>query len=476
MSLLYRIQSTREGVTRTEMFEGRPHLVVPVVALQEGVVWPGNSDEPEFVPASVLAQNLGTWNGKPVMMNHPSRDGQMLSANSPSVLSEWKIGTVFNTRVQGPKLLMEAWLDIDRIKAMGGEALRTMQRIMDNDIVDVSVGVFTSMVKKAGQHLGKAYKTAWASASPDHLAILPEGTPGACSVAMGCGTRMLSAWTMPDDLLVIEAMRELGISSKGEEVEPSILVRAISVLTGIQDQKVEETLIKLFGPGKMQDEDGDPADDAVDGEDDEESEDDDPSPEDDKDKPPFKTNAGCKCGQHTDKEPTTMKTKEERISALIASKKNTFTDAHKTFLTTCSDEQLANLEEVDAAAPEPTAVEEPKPEPKPEPTVAAAKVISIEDLPEELRSLVDNAKTHDATVRANAMKALSESKQTIYTEPELKALPTKDLVRVATLAAKSAPTVVVDFSMQNLQGVTPPADNKTTVPAPSSLQTLFAKK
>lgn len=257
-------------------------------------------------------------------------------------------------------------------------------------------------------------------------------------------------------------------------MEPNILVRALSALTGINDEKVEETILRLFGPGKMQDEDDDPDNDPDDDPGDDPDDDDDEGEDgEDPPTPEVKTNSQCKCQQH--QEPTTMKTKDERISALIASKKNTFTDAHKGFLTTCSDEQLAKLEEVDAATPEPK-VEEPKPVvDEPKPTVASAKPITIEDLPAELRSLVDNAKAHDDAVRSAALKALAESKQTIYTETELKALSTKDLTRVATLATQPKAAAVVDFSLQNLQGVTPKDDGDMVAP-PSGLATLFQKK
>lgn len=613
---LYRIQSTRAGATRVEKFEGRDHLVVPVVALQEGVVWPGNSEFPEFVPGSLLSVNPQGWNGKPVMIDHPSLSGEMVSANHPRVMERSRIGTIFNTLAKNNKLLMEAWLDLQKIESLGGDAAKMLSRIQKDEVVEVSVGVYTGMENLEGEWNKKKYKARWNSMTPDHLAILPEGTIGACSVAMGCGTRMLSSWKMDDDLLIVEAMRELydddqprdddgkwtdgggggstsgsgstssgggstvgsggkgsgapgdpfyqkadvqyagarkgttiskskrgtveaygtvkgpkgesaafaargrngeviavrksvreakdaleapresdrdnfisghrtkvswkdakgpsGLSSKGDTVEPNILVRALSALTGINDEKVEETILRLFGPGKMQDEDDDPDNDPDDDPGDDPDDDDDEGEDgEDPPTPEVKTNSQCKCQQH--QEPTTMKTKDERISALIASKKNTFTDAHKGFLTTCSDEQLAKLEEVDAATPEPK-VEEPKPVvDEPKPTVASAKPITIEDLPAELRSLVDNAKAHDDAVRSAALKALAESKQTIYTETELKALSTKDLTRVATLATQPKAAAVVDFSLQNLQGVTPKDDGDMVAP-PSGLATLFQKK
>ncbi|HMI90073.1 MAG TPA: hypothetical protein VK509_01865, partial [Polyangiales bacterium] len=57
---------------RTMQFESREHLVVPVIALVEGVVHAVNSDQPEYVPGTELARAPLGWNGRPVVGDHPS--------------------------------------------------------------------------------------------------------------------------------------------------------------------------------------------------------------------------------------------------------------------------------------------------------------------------------------------------------------------------------------------------------------------
>ena len=98
------------GEIRAATFEGRDHVVVPVVALVEGVLHAVNAKNPELVLASEFGKFPMGWNGEPVVMNHPqAEDGTMVSANSPEILEKWQIGRIFGTRVDGDKLRMDAY-------------------------------------------------------------------------------------------------------------------------------------------------------------------------------------------------------------------------------------------------------------------------------------------------------------------------------------------------------------------------------
>lgn len=174
------------GKVRRAMHDGREHVVVPLVALMEGVIHAINAETPEYVPTSALRSAPQGWNGRPVMLGHPIMNGVQVSANSPDVLSRHCIGTVFETRLAGNKLLMEAWLDPLKIQKVP-EALKLLQKIENGDVCEVSVGAFVLAENKSGVYNGKSYKGVWKDIIPDHLAFLPKGV-GACSVAMGCGT------------------------------------------------------------------------------------------------------------------------------------------------------------------------------------------------------------------------------------------------------------------------------------------------
>jgi len=165
------------------MHEGREHLVVPVVALCEGVIHAVNAETPEFVSVATLQKAAASWENRPVTLGHPRRDGKQCSANEPSILAVHGMGIVRNARVDGKKLLCEAWIDKNKAKALHSGMF---QRLLDGERMEVSVGAHVVTDNVPGAHNGKAYKASWAETSGDHLAFLPDGR-GACSIEMGCG-------------------------------------------------------------------------------------------------------------------------------------------------------------------------------------------------------------------------------------------------------------------------------------------------
>ncbi len=189
-----RIQAKAEsGLTREETLHGRTYLVMPVVAIVQGVLHGANSEAPEFAPASEFGKNINGWNGRPVVMNHPQDDeGNYVAANSPEVLNSWAMGWIFNAHVEDNKLKVEAWVDVARCEEMEGDFLETLERIKNDELVEVSVGVFINPVSKTGTYAGKKYSSVWSNVVPDHLAFLSNGSTGACSVKDGCGTPRLN--------------------------------------------------------------------------------------------------------------------------------------------------------------------------------------------------------------------------------------------------------------------------------------------
>jgi hypothetical protein len=173
---------------RTETFGGREYTVVPVIALVEGTIQSMNSDKPELCLASEFGKFFVGWNGRPLVMNHPVYDGVPVCANQPEVLEEYQIGWVFNASVAGGKLKVEAWIDNERaadLNTASADALKAMQA---GEVVEVSTGLYTTVVDKDGEYEGEEYFGIWTNIVPDHLAILEAGLIGACSAADGCGT------------------------------------------------------------------------------------------------------------------------------------------------------------------------------------------------------------------------------------------------------------------------------------------------
>lgn len=188
---VFRLQQA-PGELRTAIFEQREHLVVPVVALVEGVIHPVNADFPELVLAEELEQVPQGWNGEPATWDHPNINGERVSANTPEVLELFRVGRVFNARVEQKRLKLDAWIDVDLANA-SEQGRRLVERINAGDIIEVSVGAFVIAEDKAGMFNGKPYAAIWREIVPDHLALLPEGTIGACSVESGCGAPRAAA-------------------------------------------------------------------------------------------------------------------------------------------------------------------------------------------------------------------------------------------------------------------------------------------
>jgi hypothetical protein len=186
------------GPPRTEMLDGREHLVVPVVALiGDNVIHAVNAPEAEFVPAKAVAASQG-WNGRPLMYGHPTEGGRQISANAdPRVVERQGFGFLSAQRMNGKRLGLEAWIDVARLAKLDAKML---ENVRAGRPVEVSVGAYVQTRAARGETNGKVYKTEWATITPDHLAFLPD-TLGACSIDMGCGANRAAMRVTDSDTL-----------------------------------------------------------------------------------------------------------------------------------------------------------------------------------------------------------------------------------------------------------------------------------
>jgi uncharacterized protein DUF2213 len=176
---------------RTETLDGEEYLVIPVVALVEGVVHASNASNPELVTLDAFKDSPVAFNGKPLFLGHPvDRHGSPVAGSQPGVI-EHSIGYVFNTAVKAKKLMTEAWVNVKRALAQGDEGHDLVARIRAAQDIEVSVGIATDELEESGVYNGKQYADKWGPIAPDHLALLPAGVKGACSIEMGCGVRAL---------------------------------------------------------------------------------------------------------------------------------------------------------------------------------------------------------------------------------------------------------------------------------------------
>jgi hypothetical protein len=196
-------------LSRRETLDGREYLVVPVVALVEGVL------NGIYAPADEIAQFPDSWNGRPITVNHPM-DGELpISANGVRVLERQQIGQLFNARVEGGRLSGEIWIDAQKARRLGGEAAQVLARLEAGEHIEVSTGYFAEIEPTAGEFGGKPYSGIYRHIRPDHLAVLPNAE-GACNRAMGCGAPRVNVIERMQQTLVALAAK-LGI---GDDPDP----------------------------------------------------------------------------------------------------------------------------------------------------------------------------------------------------------------------------------------------------------------
>lgn len=170
------------GKTRRDTFDGREFIVAPMTLIVPGVL--NGSKGPLFYPPEEIAKNADAWNGIPLVVDHPHKDGSPVSARSPSVLNGQGIGHLFEARADG-KLTAEGWFDVEKVQRIAPEILQSLR---EGKPIELSTGLFTTN-EPAGDGAvdnGKPYSFIARDYRPDHLAILLDSV-GACGVGDGCG-------------------------------------------------------------------------------------------------------------------------------------------------------------------------------------------------------------------------------------------------------------------------------------------------
>lgn len=184
--LLQLIAVNRTGKVRRATLNGRDHVVVPMTMLVPGVL--AGSKGALYYPPDELARTADSWNGMPVVVNHPQQDGHHVSARTPEVMDRFGIGTVYNARVRAKDgaLRGDAYLDVVETQRKYPDLLA---KIESGTVNELSTGLFTNnrlAENGAVDPKGRSYTHVALNHRPDHLAVLTD-EPGACSVRDGCG-------------------------------------------------------------------------------------------------------------------------------------------------------------------------------------------------------------------------------------------------------------------------------------------------
>jgi len=152
-----------------------------MIILTEGVH--NGTQGPLYYPKEELAKTPAAWNHKPIVVYHPSINGEGVSACDPTILSSRKVGVMLNTKWEKGRLKSEAWIEKDRANKVDD---RIMTAVEAKEMMELSTGVFIDVEDTTGTWKGEDYTGIARNYRPDHLALLPDQI-GACSIADGAG-------------------------------------------------------------------------------------------------------------------------------------------------------------------------------------------------------------------------------------------------------------------------------------------------
>jgi hypothetical protein len=184
---------------------------------------------------------------------------------------------------------------------------------------------------------------------------------------------------------------------------------------------------------------------------------------------------GCGCGQRKENEMAATRNKE-RAAALIASKKNGFTDLHVKTLEAMSEEELKAIEDAEAQLPDPAAPPAPPAQTAPtvEVSVQAAAPAGRQTMeqfeataPPELVAMARDFKAASEARRTNLVGRLKTA-QSEFNETDLGGMPLVQLEKMANLLKLDTPIAGLDFSGYGVPRALSSSDE--AIPAPPSLR------
>lgn len=161
--------------THTEKLNGREYLVLPSVALIEGVF------NGILIKGDELEKSSPMWNGKPVYFEHPWD-----TVDSKEDYEKHHIGIILSAEYVDSKLKFETWVDKELLNEKEPEILDKLEK---GEIEEGSIGFWVHDFDiVAGEYDGKPYYEIDYGIVPDHFALLgEESSIGACSIEDGCG-------------------------------------------------------------------------------------------------------------------------------------------------------------------------------------------------------------------------------------------------------------------------------------------------
>jgi hypothetical protein len=175
---LSKLQSNAKDITSVS-HAGVEWLVVPGVPLQEQVM------KNYLVERDEIQRSMLGWNGIPLSLNHPRLNGGSVNVPDPDVAV---IGKFYNANWDNERgrMVGEYWIDVKTAERFA-EGVQIIDTIRNGGVVETSTGYYSDDIPTSGEFRGRHYDIIHKNLLPDHIAILPAGIQGACSVKDGCG-------------------------------------------------------------------------------------------------------------------------------------------------------------------------------------------------------------------------------------------------------------------------------------------------
>ena len=130
------LQINSSSKSRRETLHGREYIVAPVTLVVPGVL--NGSKGPLYYPPEEISRNPSDWNGVPLVVYHPTRNGLHISARDPEVARNQEVGRLYRVHVNSKrKLVGQAWFDVGALKDVANGLLT---RIENSEKIEISTG------------------------------------------------------------------------------------------------------------------------------------------------------------------------------------------------------------------------------------------------------------------------------------------------------------------------------------------------
>jgi len=187
-----------------------------------------------------LSKNYLNWANTPIILDHTyDNNGNPTTASEPGILDDLMLGVLFNPSFNEKTGAVggDFWLSVDSVNSV--PSLR--ERIDNGEPIDVSVGYYPYLTDPTpGVYNGVEYAEVDYGFIPDHIAILFD-TPGACSIADGCGlqnntTKTQQLIEFAKSLTNIGDSKMIRNAKKEDEKKRSELIATILKTNGLSDK------------------------------------------------------------------------------------------------------------------------------------------------------------------------------------------------------------------------------------------------